>query len=115
MDQMTLPVESLLAMVTAVVAIAGLMATLSRDNRTRAREREEDVEARAKTDVKLDVMARDVREVKAGLDRLDGRVDKLATASERLDERVGKLEQRVERIEDRHDDYMRLGPHGTAR
>lgn len=115
MPNVDMPIESLLAMVTAVVAIAGLMATLSRDNRTRAREREEDVEARARSDVKLDVMARDVREVKASLDKLDGRVDKLASDSERLDTRVSGLESRVSRLEDDHGKCMRLGPHGTAR
>lgn len=101
MEHMTVPVESLLAMATAITAIVGLMATLARDNRTRAREREEDVEARAKTDVKLDVVARDVREVKTGLDRLDGRVDALARDSDRLDERVTSVEKRVEKLEDR--------------
>ena len=101
MEHMTVPVESLLAMATAITAIVGLMATLVRDNRTRAREREEDVEARAKTDVKLDVVARDVREVKTGLDRLDGRVDALARDSDRLDERVTGVEKRVEKLEDR--------------
>ncbi len=101
MEHMTVPVESLLAMATAITAIVGLMATLVRDNRTRAREREEDVEARAKTDVKLDVVARDVREVKTGLDRLDGRVDALARDSDRLDERVTSVEKRVEKLEDR--------------
>lgn len=111
MDQMAMPVESLLAMATAVVSIAGLMATLSRDNRTRAREREEDVEARARSDVKLDVMARDVREVKASLDKLDGRVDKLASDSERLDTRVTGLESRVSRLEDDHGKCMRGRAH----
>lgn len=101
MEHMTVPVESLLAMATAITAIVGLMATLVRDNRTRAREREEDVEARAKTDVKLDVVARDVREVKTGLDRLDGRVDALARDSDRLDERVTSVEKRVEKLEDK--------------
>ena len=111
MEHMTVPVESLLAMATAITAIVGLMATLSRDNRTRAREREEDVEARARSDVKLDVMARDVREVKASLDKLDGRVDKLASDSERLDTRVTGLESRVSRLEDDHGKCMRGRAH----
>lgn len=116
MEHMAVPVESILAMVTAVVAIAGLMATLSRDNRTRAKEREEDVEARSKADVKLDFVARDVREVKSGLDRLDGRVDALARDSARLEERVGRIEERMDGLEGKHDEcMMRLGPHGTTR
>ncbi|MDY3130008.1 MAG: hypothetical protein SOW20_08330 [Berryella intestinalis] len=109
---MEMPVESLLAMATAVVSIVGLMATLSRDDRARIRDREDDARSRARTDAKLDMVVADVSEMRGGMERVDAKLDKLMIEQTRLDARIGNVEKRLDRLEEDHDKKCAT-THGT--
>ncbi|MDY3129508.1 MAG: hypothetical protein SOW20_05755 [Berryella intestinalis] len=103
MPNVDMSIESVLAMATAVVSIAGLMATLSRDDRARVRDREEDARSRARTDAKLDMVVADVSEMRGGMERVDAKLDKLMIEQTKLDTRLGHVEKRLDRLEGEHD------------
>ncbi|NPD33111.1 hypothetical protein HLV35_07570 [Eggerthellaceae bacterium zg-997] len=101
----------LMAVLTATVAMVGVIAALLRDGHARQAEREEDARARAVTEAKLDAALAELREVSAAMARHGAQLNAMALAHAKVEGRLDAHERRISVLEGEHRScmYTRMG------